>query len=285
MTDEVEDDSLDHLKKLKRSLIQAGVCPEAIESIEIEIIANDCPPGFLGKFKKRAREQMQKQFGHLKGELLEASDAISLLKKKFVKGKSLCEEETSKIKEQLSDLVKIFPAGLFAALNASLPIPGTSLLTPLFLAKMNLLPSRWRDAHVIEKIRKESRDLTEIGKVSEAQQFLKLSKTIEKQRMQVEEAGLNADLLSKWDVNRNGKWDKDEQIAYRAELKNVVKILRSKAMVKNWYVSLGRETWGPFRIGKIMDLAPELDEDLMVCWAGKSGWVDLQDLQEGKPQV
>ena len=275
--------SVDRLKKLRSSLIEAGLCPDALESIEIEMAANDCPPGFLGKLKGRTKKLLRNHYGHLKGELFETSEIFCILKEKIVKKKALDAEEKSKIKAQMSDLVKMFPAGMFTALNACLPVPGTSLLTPLLLAKMKLLPSRWRDAHVLEKLRAEGKKLTPKG--IESEQLVKLDEALDKQRKKQDAVSLNANLLTHWDVNRNGEWDRDEKIAYRDELKKLGEIIKRKAMVQNWFIRLCTETWGPFPIGRIMNVAPELDEDLMVCWAGKSGWVDIQDLYEGKPQV
>ena len=54
-----------------------------------------------------------------------------------------------KSKSQLSNLFRLVPAGLIAAANAVLPIPGTSMLTPMLLKKAKLLPSRWREAHML----------------------------------------------------------------------------------------------------------------------------------------
>lgn len=277
--------NLERLRKLKSSLLEAGVSQETIESIEVEMTANESPPGFLGKHREKAKKQLAKNYRHLKGELFETSEVFSLLKERILNKKNLNAEETAKIREQMVDLVKMFPAGIFAALNTSLPVPGTALLTPFLLSKMKLLPSRWRDAHLIEKLREEGKILTERGRFEEAHQLSSLNEALDRQRARQESACLNANLLSEWDLNQNGKWDRSEKIAYRQELKRVEGILKQKAMVQNWYVRLGSETWGPFRIGKIMSTAPELDEDLLVCWAGKSGWVDVQDLYEGESQV
>ena len=51
------------------------------------------------------------------------------------------------------------------------------------------------------------------------------------------------------------------------------------------FLRLGPETWGPVRLSELLTEADELDEDFLVCYRGRSGWVDLQDLKSGQSQV
>ena len=109
--------------------------------------------------------------------------------------------------------------------------------------------------------------------------------TEENENLKKDKVNLNANLLSYWDTNKNHKWDSNKKIAYRKELKKVSEILLKKGFDRRWYISLGKEIWGPHSINKIIPKAPHLDENMMVSWDGKSGWVDIQDLHENKSQV
>ncbi len=62
-------------------------------------------------------------------------------------------------------------------------------------------------------------------------------------------------------------------------------LLASKGARKSWFLRLGPETWGPLRISELLEEAGKMDDDLLVCYDGRSGWVDLQDLTSGQSQV
>ena len=273
------------MEKLEELLGDSGLDEVTIEQIDIEIRTNEIPPGFLGKFKSTVDALIKEHYGHLKAEVFETYEIFEIINEK-VKSKTLFnQEEKSKIRSQMTDIVKLFPAGMFAALNALLPIPGTSLLTPLVLAKLGLLPSRWRDAHILNKLKINSNKFCQQNLNMEAEALKNLSHYIDNENLKKDKVNLNANLLSYWDINKNHKWDSNEKIAYLRELEKVSEILLKKGFDRRWYISLGEEIWGPLSINKIIPKAPQLDENMMVCWDGKSGWVDIQDLHENKSQV
>ena len=107
-------------------------------------------------------------------------------------------------------------AGVLAAANMALPIPGAILLTPLLLSKMGLMPSRWRDAYVLEKLRKKAASLRSAGHGAQADELDALRAEVEAEAEQREEVAANTNLLTEWDANDNGAWDDDEKAACRS---------------------------------------------------------------------
>ena len=273
------------LKQVATKLEAHGVDVSKLRSLEVELAVNERPPGFLGKLRGKVKVVLRAQWVNLRGEAGETREAFALLARRIKENKPMRPEEADKVKAQLIDLIKVVPAGVFAAANAAMPIPGTSILTPMLLSKMGLMPSRWRDAHVLRTLREEAKRLRAEGHGEEADELDVLRAEVESEADQREKISLNADLLTQWDANASGDWDDDEKAAYRKELERLRGLLDSRGASKRWFLRLGPETWGPVRISSLLPEAEEMDEDLLVCYNGRSGWVDLQDFQSGQSQV
>ncbi len=277
--------NVERLKQVTATLEALGMEVDDLRSLETEVAVNERPPGFLGKFGRKVKTTMRAQWDNLRGEVGETGEALGLLARR-IKGKEPLEaEEADKVRAQLIDVVKVVPAGVLAVANMALPIPGAVLLTPLLLSKMGLMPSRWRDAHALEKLRKKAADLRSKGHESEAAELDALRTEVEAEADERDEVAANSDLLTEWDANDNGAWDNDEQAAYRKELDRLGELLASKGARKSWFLRLGPETWGPLRISELLEEAGKMDDDLLVCYDGRSGWIDLQDLTSGLSQV
>ena len=275
----------ERLSKVVASMESRGVDVSTLRSIEIELAVNDRPPGFLGKFRQKAKVVLRAQWQNLRGEAGETNEAFVLLVRRFRKKQPLHPAEADKVRAQLVDLVKMVPAGVLATANAAMPIPGTSVFTPMLLSKMGLMPSRWRNAHVLRQLRREAKRLRAEGHSEEADELDAFRGEVEVAADEREKLSRNADLLTQWDANDSGEWEDDEKATYRQELERLRGLLLSKGMRKRWFLRLGSETWGPVRISALLPEAEEMDEDLLVCYDGRTGWVDLQDLQSGQSQV
>ena len=131
---------VDRLKQVTAKLEAHGLDVSKLRSLEVELAVNERPPGFLGRLGGQAKEILHAQWVNLRGEAGETREAFVLLVRRIREKKPMAPEEADKVKAQLIDLVKILPAGVFAAANAALPIPGTSWLTPMLLCKMGLMP-------------------------------------------------------------------------------------------------------------------------------------------------
>ena len=276
---------VDRLRRVTSKLETLGVEVDELRSLEAEVAVNECPPGFLGKLGHKAKDTLRTQWANLRGEAGETREIFVLLAQRIKRKEPLAAEEADKVRSQLIDVVKVVPAGVLAAANMALPIPGAVLLTPLLLSKMGLMPSRWRDAHVLEKLRHKADRLRSTGHESEADELDAIRAEVEAEADEREEVAASSGLLTEWDANDNGAWDDDEMAAYRKELDRLHGLLDSKGARKSWFLRLGPETWGPVRISELLAEADELDDDLLVCYDGRSGWVNLQDLKSGQSQV
>jgi hypothetical protein len=266
------------LHLLVEKLEAAGIDSRALKTLELEIEVNEKPPGFIGKAKQRLNKALLKQWANIVGEISETQEAFVILGEKIKRKERLTATESDRIRSQLSDLVKVLPAGIFAAANAALPIPGTSVLTPMLLSKMGLMPSRWRDAHMLETLRKETNRLREDGLDEVASELDSIKNEIEEEGLARELVYQSSGLLTHWDTNQNGVWDDDEKESYERELKRLRTVLSTKGAQNRWFVKCEKSIWGPFRIAEVVGGEVDLDETLLVCFNGTSGWVSLRGL-------
>ncbi len=276
---------IERLRAVTAQLEARGIEVGSLAALETEAQAIERPPGLLGSLKAKVAGTVLSQWKNVRGEVGETSEAFTLLARRVTRKEPLEPEEADKIKAQLLDFVKVVPAGVFAAANAALPIPGTSVFTPLLLNKMGLMPSRWKEAHLLHGLREEADRLRAAGHASQAAELDALRAEVEADADAREEAAHNAGLLTHWDANDNGVWDEDERVAYRKEVEKLRARLFDAGAKKRWFLRLGTEVWGPVRLSELVDEAGELDEELLVCFDGSSGWVDLQDLARGRSQV
>ena len=87
------------------------------------------------------------------------------------------------------------------------PIPGTSVFTPWLLARLGLMPSRWREAHLLDQLRKEAARLRQAGHSEQAKRVSRLGSDLEAEANARERAAHEASLLTHWDANQNGIWE------------------------------------------------------------------------------
>jgi len=189
---------------------------------------------------KRLWSKGKSQIQHLRGEARETKELAALLKKGT---NNLTPEERAEVRAQLWDLFKVLPAGLIAGGNAVLPIPGTSMFTPLILAKAGLLPSRWREARILHQLQMEERRLRELGQEALANQVQQITEQVE------HNADLRAnqanDILHHWDENGNGQWDEAEIAAYNQACLHTKERLMSDAHCANWFIQQNDLIFGP----------------------------------------
>ena len=275
------------LDQLTRELDADGYDTRTLLEIRVEMQLIDRPPSLISRMTKAAKNAASRHWGNLVGELSESKEAMSIIMARM-RGDDVTAADRDKVRAQMMDLVKLFPAGLIAAANSAFPVPGTGLFTPWILSRLGLMPSRWRETHLLETLKKERDRLRATGHGKEADELEKLRVQLEHDVEEKEEAARSATLLTHWDRNRNGEWDDDEIAEYKQELEK----LRGTAMRfshrKHWFLETEGEIFGPLRLSELSD-DPDCrdhleDEDLLVCYDGKSGWVALPDLLGRDPQ-
>lgn len=261
--------------EVAEAIEHAGLDADELRVLQDEMDALERPPGLFKRMTQKARDTAGRQWKHLMGELQESKEAMGLIVQR-VQGGNLSDDEMDKVRAQLVDLVKVFPAGLIAAANSAFPVPGTSVFTPWILARLGLMPSRWREAHLMETLLKEQQRLREAGFDNLADKLAHVRKRLEQEAEQRDTVGQAVRVLTHWDANQNGIWDEEEKREYLAELDRMRALANRHRMRKRWFLEHEGEVFGPIRLNEITG-EPGADE-LLVCYEDQTGWVALPDV-------
>ncbi len=254
-----------------------------LRELEAELETAERPPGLLRRLGARAREAAAQQWERFVGELRESGEAMRLISG-AMRGESLSPEDRDKVRSQVFDLVRVFPAGVIAAANSAFPIPGTGLFTPWILLRLGLMPSRWREAHVIEQLRKKQRAAEASGRHDAARRFGAVAERIEQEADERDKIGHDANLLTAWDRNGNERWDPNEIEAYLSELEKVKGFARRFAVRRDWYFSENGAVFGAERLSELGAIdADGRSARLLVCYGGRTGWVSLAHVLGAEP--
>lgn len=270
---DVKLDDAELLASIADELEAKGVAVDELRELSVELEILEHPPGLLRRVSLRARELAAAQWQHFVGELQESREAMVLIRERGER--ELTPEEREIVRDQLLDLVRLFPAGLIAALNSALPVPGTSVLTPWLLVKLGLMPSRWRESHLLDQLRRQRELLANTGHAAQAERIDEILQHLETEAEQREMIRREAVLLTHWDSNRNGVWDEDELDAYTREVTKVRSLLVTHAARKRWFFELDGEVYGAARLSDLDDLKAAA-KSLLICFDGKTGWVALE---------
>jgi len=266
------------LTALSRQLAEAGIDPGSLGDLQLELDALQHPPGVFSRATSALRQRAQTQWSHVVGELRESAEAMRLVGKGLAR-RSLSAEERETIRAQMIDLVRVVPAGVIAIANSALPVPGTSLFTPWLLARLGLMPSRWREAHLLDQLKQASDRMREAGHIQAAAAIADLQHQLEDEAEERDRAEQRATLLTHWDANNNGIWDDEEVRAYQHAVALMHRHRARSAARRAWYLSMDGHVFGPLRLSQLPEGAA--NHGLLVCYDGQSGWVSLDALLEG----
>lgn len=261
------------------ALESRGIDPGALRDLQQELDVLERPPGVFGRLSTALKRKAAAQWRHVVGELQESREVMGLITRRVRGEQRLSPEEVDKIRSQMLDLLRVFPAGIIAVGNAALPIPGTGIFTPWLLARLGLMPSCWREAHLLSQLQKEQQRLREAGHGQEADELEALRSALEEEAVCREVAARDAALLTHWDANRNGVWDDEERAAYRTEVERLRGAAARSATAKRWYLQYEGQVFGPYRLSELE--GADVPADLLTCLDGKTGWVSLEELIEG----
>ena len=280
--------TVDHtLSDVAQRLSARGVETQALRELQEELEALERPPSLITRMTSGAKAAAAQHWRNFVGELSESKEAMEIIVAR-VQGGDVSAADRDKVRAQLIDMVKVFPAGLIAAANSAFPIPGTGLFTPWILQRLGLMPSRWREAHLLDQLHKRRLELEAQGFHSEAAALEELEHRLEAEADERAAAASSAGVLTHWDANRNGRWDPEEKDAYREELHKMREIARRRFERKHWFLDTEGEIFGALRLSELVE-DPECkmhleDEELLVCFDGKTGWVALPDLMGREPR-
>jgi len=260
------------LVTLSQTLQREGIHSVQLAELQPELDAVESP-SVLSRMTSGARAVAARQWQNVMGELHESREAATLLRRR-VQGEPLSAQDTDKVRAQLGDLLRMVPASLLAVAGSAFPIPGTGLLTPWLLAKLGLMPSRWREAHLLAKLAEEELRLRDKGHHSAADQVHALASQLGDEADARELAAKNAALLTFWDANGDGQWDPEERQAYRAEITKLRQFPERDRARRQWFVQVDSQLFGPCRLTEL----PTLPGRALVSKGGHTGWVALHDL-------
>ncbi|HET6582728.1 MAG TPA: hypothetical protein VFG69_04760 [Nannocystaceae bacterium] len=258
-----------------------------LRELQLELEALDRPPSLFTRMTTAARQAAANHWRNFVAELHESREAMAIIVAR-ARGADISPEDADKVRAQLLDLVRVFPAGLIAAANSAFPIPGTGMFTPWILHRLGLMPSRWRESHLLERLRTQRDLLAGAGHTREAGAIEELRLRLEQECDLRDHTRAQAALLTHWDANRNGLWDPDEMQRYRTELANLRERAKHFYTRKQWFLDTEGEIYGALRLSELVE-DPEVrdhlgDDDLLVCHDGKTGWVALPDLLGREPR-
>lgn len=275
-----EHDDAAALRDIANQLEAEGLEVDELRGLSEELDAIEKPPGLLRRMTSRARDVARQQWAHVVGELQESREAVALIGARVRGERELSDEERAKVREQLLDLVRVVPAGLIAAANTALPFPGTSVLTPWLLVRLGLMPSRWREAHLLTQLRQQRELMERTGHPEQAARIGEILEHLEDEADERDKIHRDGALLTHWDKNGNGVWDEDERLAYRHEVDRMRNFVHLHASRKRWFFEHEGEVYGAARLSELEDL-DEAAKSLLVCFDGRTGWVALEHVLYG----
>jgi len=264
------------LEEIAKRLEADGHDAGHLHELQEEMDSLEQPPGFFSRMSSKAAGVAKRQWAHVLGELQESAEAMKLVRRAIASDQKLTGAEADQVREQMLDIIRVVPASIIAAANAALPVPGTSVVTPWLLNRLGVMPSRWREAHLIDQLEQEIVRLQAAGKEDEAAALDEILHDIEDQADAREQVARDAAVLTFWDSNKNGVWDGDERAAYQAAVSAVAERMVDSSNRKSWFLLHEESVIGPVRLSTFEH--DTVGAELLVCWEGKSGWVTLQDV-------
>ncbi len=268
------------LNAIADAVEQTGTDGTPLRTLALELVALDRPPGWWQRMSQATAHTAKLHWQRLVQELQESREAMQLVND-AMRGKTLSDDEREKVRAQVLDLVRLVPASCIAAVNAAIPVPGAMLLTPWLLARLGLMPSKWREAYVLEQLQAECKRLRAAGHEQAARRVTAIYDGLLARTKTRERAHAAGRLLAQWDTNANGTLDSDERAAYLDELARIHALAHTRRARKAWFLELEGQVYGAMRLTHIeRELAQQGEFGYLVCYDGKTGWVALTHVLE-----
>lgn len=266
------------LGEITAELRERGLGDEAaeLEQLTAEIALLDRPVGVLRRLTDGLRAEAAHHWRLAVQELRDSREAWDLIVDR-VQGRTLSDIEADTVKAQALDALRTVPAGLLTAATAMVPLPGFMLVTPWMLQRLGLLPSRWREAAVRDRLRTRSTSLRGRGEHGVADQLDEVLAELEIRHLRRRDVAARSALLTHWDFNDDGEIDAEEQALYDAELGRLARLVPEVAAGRRWYLQLHGDVFGPVRWGETGEADSEMP--VFVCLDGESAWVGLAALR------
>jgi hypothetical protein len=260
---------------LARDLEARGVGAGGLLLLQDELDAVEHPPGWLARARAGLSSFADRQWKHLWGEVEESAELFGIVKR-ALRGRDLTAIERDKARSQLLDLLRVAPAGLLVLAVEAIPVPGTSVVTPWLLVKLGLMPSRWREAHLLAGLQAEAGRLRGQQEADAADELDALRARLTRECEDRERLAHEAALLSWWDADGDGQWDPPERAAYDAAVADLRTRLAGSAHERRWFLCDRHHVFGPMRLSELGD--ERIEGHLMVRPDDMESWVALDDV-------
>lgn len=267
----------ERLARVVAELQARGVDAGELPSLQAELDALEEPPTLLRRLSQQVRAFARTQWERALGELSETQRAGALLQRRM-RGETLSPAEEATLRGQLADLVRLVPAGLIAVAIEAVPIPGSSMVTPWVLRRLGLLPSQWREAHLLEGLRREAARLRELREEAAARTVEALCRSLTVEAELRERRQAEAELLHIWDRDRDGHWDPEEREAHERALVEMVRRAPTDDARRCWFVLDGGQVYGPLPLTELAEAGSS--PGVFVTHEAVDGWVGLAVLLE-----
>lgn len=265
---------------LARELQARGVAAGELLLLQDELDAVEHPPGWLARARAGLSAFANRQWRHLWGEVEESAELFGIVKR-ALRGGRLTAIDRDKARSQLLDLLRVAPAGLLVLAVEAIPVPGTSVVTPWLLVKLGLMPSRWREAHLLAGLQSEAARLRDAREGAAADELDALRVSITRECADRERLAHEAALLGWWDADGDGEWDPPERAAYDAAVAGLRARLGDTAHERRWFLCDRHHVFGPMRLSELGTGA--IEGHLMVRPDDLQGWVALGDIWPPAP--
>lgn len=241
---------------------------------ELELLS---PNGRVNELTQHLKDRAREQWKLIIGEAQETADLVELINKRILSGERLSRDEQKQARAQVLDLMKLVPAGLIATMSALSPVPMTLAFTPVVLRKLGLLPSRWREAHVLETLREQAKHLENLGQSREASQISSIITQVEVQADVREANQSDALLLSYWNSEEHGALSEKDLNAYHFVVGTLRILKQSESNQRVWYLQNNDQILGPLRLDEISERTSR-NSSYLTCHERTLKWVKLSDI-------
>lgn len=265
------------LARLAFELERLGLPHEELMRLHVEASALERPPGLAARLSANTAQLARSQWAHLLGEWRDSREAFELLQRRLRGDPPLSPAEEERLRTQLVDLLRLVPAGMIAGASFAIPLPGAFLLTPALLGRLNLLPSRWREARLQRRIQAEVERVREAGHAGLAERLAAVQAELDREAEVREQIARDASLLRAAGAPPAEGWGEVERRVYLRGLAQLADAIRSGGEARSWFVLAEARVFGPIRVGPLLALGEA--EGLMVRHSGDPAWVSLADLQ------
>lgn len=271
----------DDFREVEASLRAKGLTHEAenLEELREEAAGLWGVGKLVGGVAKGVSEMASAQWELLNRELSESREVLDLVRRRMSgEIRSFSPEEEQLVRGQIADVFRMVPATALALA----PVPGIALITPFVLKKLNLLPSAWREAHMIDRLQSTAEQLEQKGEREEAARMRRMVESLRERQADLADRARtlrrHPAVRVLYDFNMDGVIDDDEWALLKADREALAQRVRERPEEGEWYFTTDGAVEGPLRLRELLELP--LPEQTLVHGPRFERWMPIDLLYE-----